>query len=123
MKLLNEVLKEIKPAKKEEIKITNKIDNFLKIINKNLKNAEAIAEVADIRAIDEAGNKPQYWMAKAWKRERKDPERWGRRDIPVIVESKILIAMQDNFSRLKSPNLIEEKGVTRSDEGVTNEGD
>ena len=88
-----------------------------------LKKAEAKALADTINRIEDAGSKPQYWMANAWRAERKNPELWGRRDIPVIVESKILIAMQDNFARLKSPNLIEEKGVTRSDEGVTNEGD
>ena len=97
-------------------------NGFDVVLFERLKNAEAIAEVADIRAIDEAGNKPQYWMAKAWKRERKDPERWGRRDIPIVVESKVLIALQDSARHtLDSPKLIEEKGVTRSDEGVTHE--
>lgn len=42
MKLLNEVLKEIKPNKQEEKELKSKIDNFLKIVNKNLKDAKAI---------------------------------------------------------------------------------
>jgi tRNA nucleotidyltransferase (CCA-adding enzyme) len=41
MKLLDEVLKEIKPSKEEEREVKSKIDNFIKRINKGLKNAKA----------------------------------------------------------------------------------
>ncbi|ENO12023.1 tRNA nucleotidyltransferase (CCA-adding enzyme) [Thermoplasmatales archaeon SCGC AB-539-C06] len=42
MKLLNDVLKEIKPKKQEEKEVKSKIEIFLKIVNKNLKDAKAI---------------------------------------------------------------------------------
>jgi len=60
-----------------------------------LKNAEAKAEAAALARIDEAGKQRQYWPANAFRLERKYPERWGRRDIPIVVESKVLIALRE----------------------------
>ena len=65
-----------------------------------LKKAEAQALAETIGRIDEAGKKPQNWMANAWKAERKYKDLWGRQETP-IVESKVLIAIQDSFSQLK----------------------
>ena len=74
----------------------------------DLKNAEAKAEAERTKSINEAGDKPQYWMAKAWINERKDPERWGRRDAPIVIESKVLIALQDRFSTLRSIDVAQQ---------------
>jgi tRNA nucleotidyltransferase (CCA-adding enzyme) len=41
MELLKKVLKKVKPSKEEEKEVKDKIDNFLKRINKGLKNAKA----------------------------------------------------------------------------------
>ena len=66
-----------------------------------LKKAEAQALAETIGRIDEAGKKPQNWMANAWKAERKYKDLWGRQDQPV-VESKVLIALQDRMGQLRS---------------------
>ena len=95
-------------------------DIFFNLFNE-LDQAEARFIEKNVRRIDKAADK-DVDNAK-WMLERRDADDFGKREPSVLVESKILIAMQDNFSRLKSPNLIEEKGVTRSEEGVTNEGD
>ena len=72
-----------------------------------LKKAEAQALAETIGRIDEAGKKPQNWMANAWKAERKYKDLWGRQEQP-IVESKVLIALQDSFAQLKhDPQVIE----------------
>jgi len=42
MKLLNEILKEIKPTKEEEKEVKSTITNFISNLNKGLKNAKAI---------------------------------------------------------------------------------
>ena len=42
MELLKEVLKEIKPGKEEEKEVEDKIDRFLKRVNKNLRDAKAV---------------------------------------------------------------------------------
>lgn len=44
-----------------------------------VEKAEADAEVADLALIRRAAQDGQ-WQAAAWIRERKNPERWGRRD-------------------------------------------
>ena len=67
-----------------------------------LKNAEAMAEAERTKSIDAAGEKPQYWMAKAWINERKDPERWARREVIDIRESAVLVALRANFHSLRN---------------------
>jgi transposase len=52
---------------------------FLDALNK----AEAQAEVVDISIIRQAAHNGQ-WQAAAWIRERKNPERWGRRDVSKL---------------------------------------
>ncbi|MBW2977415.1 nucleotidyltransferase domain-containing protein, partial [Candidatus Woesearchaeota archaeon] len=42
MELLKEILKEIKPSKEEEKEVKDKIDKFLKRVNKGLKDAKAV---------------------------------------------------------------------------------
>lgn len=44
-----------------------------------VEKAEADAEVADLALIRRSAQEGQ-WQAAAWIRERKNPERWGRRD-------------------------------------------
>jgi hypothetical protein len=51
-----------------------------------MEKAEADAEVADIALIRGAAGGGQ-WQAAAWIRERKNPERWGRRDASKIEVS------------------------------------
>jgi len=51
-----------------------------------VKRAEAEAEERDIQVIDKAAK--TSWQAAAWKRERKDPEKWGRRDKLWLVADK-----------------------------------
>jgi transposase-like protein len=48
-----------------------------------IEKAEADAEVADIALIRRSAQDGQ-WQAAAWIRERKNPERWGRRDASKI---------------------------------------
>jgi transposase-like protein len=48
-----------------------------------VEKAEADAEVADIALIRRSAQDGQ-WQAAAWIRERKNPERWGRRDASKI---------------------------------------
>lgn len=48
-----------------------------------LEKAEAQAEVVDISIIRQAAHNGQ-WQAAAWIRERKNPERWGRRDVSKV---------------------------------------
>lgn len=43
-----------------------------------IKKAEADAEAADIKVIDAAS--VHSWQAAAWKLERKNPQKWGRRE-------------------------------------------
>ena len=65
-----------------------------------LKRAEAKAEVELVGVVKKASDKPQYWAAGMTMLERRHRDRWGRQDQP-IVESKVLIALQDSFSQLK----------------------
>jgi len=64
-----------------------------------LKRAEAKAQAETIARIDKAGKKPQYWMANAWRAERKNPELWGRRDVLEIGPSKVLLALQEQAQK------------------------
>jgi transposase len=48
-----------------------------------LQKAEADAEVADLALIRRSAQDGQ-WQAAAWIRERKNPERWGRRDRQTV---------------------------------------
>jgi transposase len=48
-----------------------------------IEKAEAEAEMVDIGIIRQAAQEGQ-WQAAAWVRERKNPERWGRRDASKI---------------------------------------
>jgi hypothetical protein len=49
-----------------------------------LERAEAEAEIFDIGLIRRAARDGGQWQAAAWMRERKNPERWGRRDATKI---------------------------------------
>jgi len=53
-----------------------------------MEKAEADAEVADIALIRGAAGGGQ-WQAAAWIRERKNPERWGRRDASKVEVSGV----------------------------------
>jgi transposase-like protein len=48
-----------------------------------IKSAQAEAEVRDILVISKASEK--YWQAAAWKRERQNPARWGKKDAVTIT--------------------------------------
>ena len=83
-----------------------------------LKRIEAQAEANIISDVRKSGKMPQYWAAGMTMLERKHKDRWGRQDTP-IVESKVLIALQDRFASLReSPKVIEGE-VKQLDDGTT----
>lgn len=52
-----------------------------------LEQAMASAEVRDVTTIMKASSR--NWQAAAWRLERRNPERWGRRDRPEVPEDKV----------------------------------
>ena len=75
----------------------------------DVKKAEAKSEADTVARIHDAGSDKRNWPADMTRIERKNPERWGRRDSPIVIESKVLIALQDTFEheRLRDPKVIE----------------
>lgn len=78
-----------------------------------LKKAEAHNIAENVKLIQEAGRKPQNWMASAWLLERKYPEKFGRRMELEVGPSKVLIALQERASKfIDTPKLIEPPSAT-----------
>jgi hypothetical protein len=44
------------------------------------EQAMAACDVTSVRLIESAGKDPKFWTARAWLLERRDPERFGRRE-------------------------------------------
>ena len=55
-----------------------------RVFSDSVQKAIAEAEVRDISIIGKAAEKS--WQAAAWRQERKNPERWGRKDVLGIQE-------------------------------------
>jgi len=64
-----------------------------------LKKAEAENITKNIQNIQDAGNRPQTWMASAWLLERKYPADFGRRIELEVGPSKVLLALQEQAQR------------------------
>ena len=74
-----------------------------------LKKAREQSVTTNVSLIQEAAKKPQNWPAAAWLLERTRPDDYAKREPAIIVESKVLIALQDTFEheRLRNPKVIE----------------
>jgi len=87
---------------------------YVEFLNE-LKKAEAQNIANTMARIEDAGKKPQYWMAGAWKLERKYPGEFGKRMELEIGPSKVLIAIQEQALKAletKSPKEIGTKSVS-----------
>jgi len=82
-------------------------DVVYKELLEGLKKAEAQNIANTMERIEDAGKKPQYWMAGAWKLERKYPGEFGKRMELEIGPSKVLIAIQEQaLKALETPKEI-----------------
>ena len=85
-----------------------------------IKKARELSVVSNVSLIQEAAKKPQNWPAAAWLLERTRPDDYAKREPAIVVESKVLIALQDRFSTLRDPKVIEgeSKLISSGDEAV-----
>ena len=73
-----------------------------------IKKAREQSVVSNVSLIQEAAKKPQNWPAAAWLLERTRPDDYAKREPAIIVESKVLIALQDRFQALRSIDVAQQ---------------
>ena len=76
-----------------------------------LKKAREQSVTSNVSLIQEAAKKPQNWPAAAWLLERTRPDDYAKREPTVIVESKVLLAIQQQARedvKVLPPNEIDD---------------